>query len=159
MNCQFSFALKLALSSSQELLVNSFASFWTRLGASWKPTGPVLEALESPSSHLGSSLDCPKEVLCVDNVLSGTEITDFWCRFGPPIQNTFGLGRSRNYIFGGESIYRNLLLNLLSKMKAVRRQCIALSSGEWNVFAHRELLEHTIDYSSFCSSSCVPNLG
>ena len=77
----------------------------------------------------------------VANVMSGTEINGFLCCFGFQSRRKFGLGSSRTLNRFWVSIYGTFLVNLLSKMKAARRQHIALLSGKLNVFAHRELFK------------------
>ena len=84
----------------------------------------------------------------MDNMVPGIEIIDFRCCFAPPNQIKFVLGSSRNFNLFCAAVYSYVLLNLLPKMKAVRRHCISLMSGKCNVFAHRELLEHTINYNN-----------
>ena len=70
----------------------------------------------------------------MNNMISGTEIIDFGGRFRLQKQRKFNLGSSRNIHRCGHRFIVDCWLIFRSKMKAVRRQCMALLSGMLNVF-------------------------
>ena len=120
-------------------------AFWSVLEANWTCLGAICKLLEPPWKSFGPFQGgfsetrwfwVPKS--CILDLVLDSKIEEKLVRI-----SNINVSHFRHWLM----VYFWLILS--SKMKAVRRRCITFLSGMLNVFAHRELLKTTVNYSTF----------
>ena len=111
--------------------VTCFEAFWNLLEPTWESFGP-----SQGGRRWGRSVWWPKSMI-LESILESK------------MEAKFGLDGSTNFVSCGDQFIIRFWSMLLSKIKAVRRQCRPSLIGMSNVFAHCGLLKTTVIYSSF----------
>ena len=120
-------------------------AFWSVLEANWTCLGAICKLLEPPWESFGPCQGGFRETVWfwvpksfILDLFLASKIEETLVRI-----SNINVSDFRHWLM----VYFWLILS--SKMKAVRRRCITFLSGMLNVFAHRELLKTTVNYSTF----------